>query len=628
MASPATPTPTPSTATGGRRQCRGRLALPLPLLVPSCLALLLAEAAGIPTTLDGPFPPVTRSFDRALRRGSDDVPLTDPRLAPRARPPAPEQIALAASADAGSLWVSWVTGRAQVGSDLTPLDPAAVRSEVWYGERSAAAAADSYPHVATGSAEVYSQLYPYPGLLNYTSGAIHHVRLRGLRPATRYYYRCGDSSLPVGLSDERSFTTLPAAGAGSYPRRVAVVGDLGLTGNSTATVDHLAQNDPSLVLLVGDMTYANQYRTTGGKGVPCFSCSFPNAPIRESYQPRWDGWGRFMEPITSKIPLMVIEGNHEIEPQGHGGEVKFASYFARFAVPSKESGSNTKFYYSFNAGGIHFIMLGAYVDYNGTGAQYLWLEKDLQRVDRRVTPWVVAAWHSPWYNSYSSHYQEFECMRQEMEDLLYQHRVDIVFSGHVHAYERMNRVFNYTLDPCGPVYITIGDGGNIEKIDIDHADDPGKCPSPGDNHPEFGGVCHLNFTSGPAKGKFCWDRQPEWSAYRESSFGHGILEVVNSTYALWTWHRNQDAYGENSLGDQIYIVRQPDKCLLQPTSASSLNCPAGGCSSVTSTSSCGAHRDEISGQLFWNVFVIMCVVLICTVEATSIPIFLGLILQL
>ncbi|CAO2189006.1 unnamed protein product [Urochloa humidicola] len=561
MASPAAT----STAAAGRRHCHRLLALILSLLVPSCPAPL-AEAGHIPTTLDGPFPPATRAFDPALRRGSDDVPLTDPRLAPRADPPAPEQIALAASADAGSLWVSWVTGRAQVGSNLTQLDPAAVRSEVWYGERSAAAgnAAVSYPHVATGSAEVYSQLYPYPGLLNYTSGAIHHVRLRGLRPATRYYYRCGDSSLPGGLSDERSFTTLSAAGAGSYPRRVAVVGDLGLTGNSTATIDHLAQNDPSLVLMVGDMTYANQYRSTGGKGVPCFSCSFPDAPIRESYQPRWDGWGRFMEPITSKIPLMVIEGNHEIEPQGHGGEVTFASYLARFAVPSKESGSNTKFYYSFNAGGIHFIMLGAYVDYNHTGAQYSWLEKDLQRVDRRVTPWVVAAWHPPWYNSYSSHYQEFECMRQEMEDLLYRHRVDIVFSGHVHAYERMNRVFNYTLNPCGPVYITIGDGGNIEKIDIDYADDPGKCPSPGDNHPEFGGVCHLNFTSGPAKGKFCWDRQPEWSAYRESSFGHGILEVVNSTYALWTWHRNQDTYGENSVGDEIYIVRQPDKCLLQP----------------------------------------------------------------
>lgn len=98
----------------------------------------------------------------------------------------------------------------------------------------------------------------------------------------------------------------------------------------------------------------------------------------------------------------------------------------------------------------------------------------------------------------------------------------------VHAYERMNRVYNYTLDACGPVYITVGDGGNIEQVDVDHADDPGKCPSAGDNLPEFGGLCHLNFTFGPAKGKFCWSKQPEWSAYRESSFGHGILEV-------WSW---------------------------------------------------------------------------------------------
>ncbi|TVU42355.1 hypothetical protein EJB05_08757 [Eragrostis curvula] len=566
MASAAGGTIAAAAAAFRHRHCRRVLVLLL-LLVVQMLALPV-ECGGIPTTLDGPFPPATRAFDRSLRQGSDDVPLTDPRLAPRVRPPAPEQIALAASGDAASLWVSWVTGAAQVGSDLTPLDPAAVRSEVWYGERSAAAAGNltsGYPHVARGgaaAAEVYSQLYPYPGLLNYTSGVIHHVRLRGLRPATRYYYRCGDSSLAGGLSEEHSFVTLPApdAAGAAYPRRVAVVGDLGLTGNSTATVDHLARNDPSLVLVVGDMTYANQYRTTGGKGASCFSCAFPDAPIRESYQPRWDGWGRFMEPITSKIPMMVIEGNHEIEPQGHGGAVTFASYLARFAVPSEESGSNTKFYYSFNAGGIHFIMLGAYVDYNRTGAQYSWLERDLKRVDRRVTPWVVAAWHAPWYNSYSSHYQEFECMRQEMEELLYQHRVDIVFSGHivslevdvaislnviyhspmaldtifsfqskVHAYERMNRVFNYTLDPCGPVYITVGDGGNIEKIDIDHADDPGKCPSPGDNHPEFGGICHLNFTSGPAKGKFCWDRQPEWSAFRESSFGHGILEVIYFT---------------------------------------------------------------------------------------------------
>lgn len=39
------------------------------------------------------------------------------------------------------------------------------------------------------------------------------------------------------------------------------------------------------------------------------------------------------------------------------------------------------------------------------------------------------------------------------------------------------------------------------------------------------------------------------------------MQVVNSTYALWTWHRNHDIYKEDRHGDQIYIVRQPEKCL-------------------------------------------------------------------
>ena len=30
------------------------------------------------------------------------------------------------------------------------------------------------------------------------------------------------------------------------------------------------------------------------------------------------------------------------------------------------------------------------------------------------------------------------------------------YAGHVHAYERSTPVFKYTVDPCGPVHITIG----------------------------------------------------------------------------------------------------------------------------------------------------------------------------
>nr|DAD27130.1 TPA_asm: hypothetical protein HUJ06_028598 [Nelumbo nucifera] len=104
--------------------------------------------------------------------------------------------------------------------------------------------------------------------------------------------------------------------------------------------------------------------------------------------------------------------------------------------------------------------------------QYRWLEGDLANVNRSVTPWLVATWHQPWYNSYQAHYREVECMRVEMEELLYSYGVDIV-----HAYERSNRVYNYLLDPCGPVHITIGDGGNREKMAIKHADAPSDCPA-------------------------------------------------------------------------------------------------------------------------------------------------------
>jgi len=37
-----------------------------------------------------------------------------------------------------------------------------------------------------------------------------------------------------------------------------------------------------------------------------------------------------------------------------------------------------------------------------------------------------------------------------------------------------------------------------------------------------------------------------------------LIQVKNETHALWIWNRNQDLYG--SAGDEIYIVRQPDKC--------------------------------------------------------------------
>lgn len=83
-----------------------------------------------------------------------------------------------------------------------------------------------------------------------------------------------------------------------------------------------------------------------------------------------------MQNLISKVPIMVLEGNHEIEQQAQNQT--FVAYSSRFAFPSEESGSSSTFYYSFNAGGIHVVMLGAYIAYDKSGnrpifSKYLFL---------------------------------------------------------------------------------------------------------------------------------------------------------------------------------------------------------------------------------------------------------------
>lgn len=163
-----------------------------------------------------------------------------------------------------------------------------------------------------------------------------------------------------------------------------------------------------------------------------------------------------MEPLTANVPTMMVAGEHEIEPHTDDN-LSFVAYSSRFAFPSNESGSFSPLYYSFNAGGAHFIVLNAYTPYdysckvspsfdffffgfelllNGfflslAADQYIWLENDLRNTNRSETPWVVATWSLPWYSTFRGHYREGESMRINLEDLLYSYQVDIVFNSQV-----------------------------------------------------------------------------------------------------------------------------------------------------------------------------------------------------
>lgn len=81
----------------------------IPLTTFLIITMLVVTEARIPTTLEGPFKPVTQRLDPSLRRGSDDLPMNDPRLKKNVTSNFPEQIALAISS-ATSMWVSWITG--------------------------------------------------------------------------------------------------------------------------------------------------------------------------------------------------------------------------------------------------------------------------------------------------------------------------------------------------------------------------------------------------------------------------------------------------------------------------------------------------------------------------------------
>ena len=55
--------------------------------------------------------------------------------------------------------------------------------------------------------------------------------------------------------------------------------------------------------------------------------------------------------------------------------------------------------YSFDYGMVHFIMMSTEHDFSPESQQYLWLEKDLQSVDRSKTPWVIIGGHRAMYCS-------------------------------------------------------------------------------------------------------------------------------------------------------------------------------------------------------------------------------------
>ncbi|KAE8669976.1 Purple acid phosphatase 10 [Hibiscus syriacus] len=374
-------------------------------------------------------------------------------------------------------------GKAVIVSWVTPDEPGSNTVVYWSEENCEA------------KKKAVGKVYTYK-FYNYTSGFIHHCTIRNLEYDTKYYYVVGDRK----LMRKFWFTTPPAVGP-DVPYTFGIIGDLGQTYDSNITLTHYERNPKNgqAVLFVGDLSYAD------------------NHPNHDNV--RWDTWARFVERSVAYQPWIWTAGNHEIDFAPEIGETKpFKPYTRRYHVPYRASQSTASFWYSIKRASAYIIVLSSYSAYGKYTPQYQWLEQELPKVNRSETPWLIVLMHSPWYNSYNYHYMEGETMRVMYEPWFVEHKVDIVLAGHVHAYERSERISNiaYNIengkcrpvkDQSAPIYITIGDGGNIEGLANDMT-----------------------------------EPQPEYSAYREASFGHAIFDIKNRTHARYSWHRNHDGY--------------------------------------------------------------------------------------
>ncbi|KAF8968595.1 metallophosphoesterase [Flammula alnicola] len=349
----------------------------------------------------------------------------------------------------------------------------------------------------------------YPTSLTFNN----HVRLTNLFPNTKYFWR------PAFANGSSIFSFTTSRESGDHtPFTTAVVVDLGLIGpdglsttvgkgaaNPLApgeinTIQSLQQHDAwDFLWHPGDIAYADYWLKEEVQGF------LPNTSVADGFHVYESLLNQFydeMTPITSQKPWMVGPGNHEANCDNGGthgfdvticvpGQTNFTGFRNHFRMPSSESGGLENFWFSFDHGMVHFVQFDTETDlghgilgpdqpggsegnpgedggpFGLADQQINWLKNDLRNVDRKKTPWVIAAGHRPWYVSGEVC---AEC-QEAFESILNQNSVDLVISGHVHVYERAAPIFNGTIDPNElnnpkfPWYITNGAAGHYDGLD-------------------------------------------------------------------------------------------------------------------------------------------------------------------
>ena len=267
--------------------------------------------------------------------------------------------------------------------------------------------------------------------------------IKGYKPGARLEYKLnlGDKNVYSGV------TMSPKAE--NQPYEFAVFGDCGIGTNDEALVSfQTAQRKPDLLLLTGDLVYGSGRISEYRKNFyPYYTAEFPSPK---------NGSALFANTLTAAAP-----GNHDILDRGLDKHPDGLAYFYYWAQPLNGPITNignvssptlsggkaeqdaflagaTSNYprlamFSFDFGNAHITSLDAnrYVDWTDPKLR-AWLRDDLAKAAKKT--WRFVMFHQPGFHSSATHQDEKQ-MRQ-VADLFEEGKVDIVFAGHVHNYQR------------------------------------------------------------------------------------------------------------------------------------------------------------------------------------------------
>jgi acid phosphatase type 7 len=357
-------------------------------------------------------------------------------------------------------------------------------------------------------------------------GMIYNAVLTNLKPETTYYYRVS-GGLGTVSSKTFKFKTPPAPGVQKGVASFFVYGDLGDWNIHATGQLPVKRSGTTMELIRRDMDAPNSnYVAVMHDGDLAYA-------FGRTYL--WDQFGALIEPVASEIPYMIGIGNHEYcyesggakDPSGAGATNGFhppegnynTDSFGECGVPTNKrfvmpNNGNKIFWWSTEIGLVHHTQISSEHDYTPGSVMYKWLENDLKSVDRKKTPWLMLHLHRPMYTSemYESDHRVAQFIRKNIESLLGKYKVDIVFSGHYHAYELTCPVYDNTCrsDPLpgglqkakAPVHIMVGSAG----ADVDN----------------------VGYYDVP------------WRVEAQLEYGYGRVHVHNATHAKWEFVRNRD----------------------------------------------------------------------------------------